>query len=281
MMEGAEVAEQKRIWEEKQATLRSQLITHDVHTWTVPGGPVCPLQGPPGNELRFVGGVDVSFSQTDPDLACAALVVIDLTKLQEPVPGSAKFSDTGGDAVVYERCELVRLDVPYLPGFLGFREVPVLRPLLEEVAQERPDIAPQVILVDGNGILHPRGFGSACHLGVACHMATIGVGKNFFHLDGLTSDGVRARAEARGLQPGEAMDIVGESGRVWGAAYRTHAGSTKPIFVSVGHLLSLDTAVKIVRACCRFRVPEPVRQADMRSRERLRQHDVRAAATSG
>lgn len=128
----------------EQAALRSQLITHDVHSWTVPGGPVCPLPAPPGNELRFVGGVDVSFSQTDPDLACAALVVIDLTKLHEPVSGSAKFSDTGGDAVVYERCELVRLDVPYLPGFLGFREVPVLRPLLEQVAQKRPDIAPQV-----------------------------------------------------------------------------------------------------------------------------------------
>jgi deoxyinosine 3'endonuclease (endonuclease V) len=75
-------------------------------------------------------------------------------------------------------------------------------------------------MVDGNGILHPRGFGSASHLGVACHVATIGVGKSFFHLDGLTSDGVRAQAEARGLKPGEAMEIVGASGRVWGAVGR-------------------------------------------------------------
>jgi hypothetical protein len=128
----------------EQATLRSQLITHDVHSWSVPGGPVCPLSGTPQDELRFVGGVDVSFSQTDLDLACAALVVIDLSKLHEPASGSGKFVDDGGGAVVYEECELVRLDVPYLPGFLGFREVPVLRPLLERVAREKPEVVPQV-----------------------------------------------------------------------------------------------------------------------------------------
>lgn len=71
---------------------------------------------------------------------------------------------------------------------------------------------------------------------------------------------------------GDWIPLEGASGRTWGAAVRSTNETINPIFVSVGHRVSLDTACTLVSACCKFRVPEPVRQADQRSREFLRQH---------
>ncbi len=71
---------------------------------------------------------------------------------------------------------------------------------------------------------------------------------------------------------GDWMPLVGQSGSTWGAALRSTDTTTNPIFVSVGHRVSLATACALAARCCQFRVPEPVRQADQRSREFLRQH---------
>ncbi|XP_066188373.1 endonuclease V isoform X4 [Sylvia atricapilla] len=77
--------------------------------------------------------------------------------------------------------------------------------------------------------------------------------------------------QIRSLQrSGEAFPLTGTSGKVLGMVLRSYNNSSKPLYVSVGHRVSLDTAVRLVRACCRFRIPEPIRQADIRSREYLR-----------
>jgi len=125
-------------------------------------------------------------------------------------------------------------------------------------------------MVDGNGILHPRGFGLASHLGVLADIPTIGVGKNLHHVDGLTNLEVRNVVAKSNLQAGDVVPLIGSTGQVWGAALHSHEGCQKPIFISIGHRISLDTAVAVVRCCCLHRVPEPVRQADLRSRDRLR-----------
>lgn len=75
-----------------------------------------------------------------------------------------------------------RMSEPYIPGFLAFREVPHLLACFRELGEE---FRPQVVLVDGNGVLHPRGFGLASHLGVLLDLPTIGVGKNLLCVDGL------------------------------------------------------------------------------------------------
>eukprot|EP00171_Calliarthron_tuberculosum_P012830 IDg12830t1 len=97
---------------------------------------------------------------------------------------------------------------------------------------------------------------------------TIGVAKNLLCVDGL--DDADVRAQVATAAKGAAVPLIGSSGRVWGAALLTGNARTKPIFVSVGHRVSVDSACMLVRRLCKFRVPEPVRFADIHSREALR-----------
>lgn len=161
---------------------------------------------------------------------------------------------------VHADSEEVHLDHPYVPGFLAFREVPHLQRLIE-----RAPIKPQVILVDGNGIFHNRGFGLASHLGVITGIPTIGCGKTVFAVDGITVNSVK-RLSKELHQAGDTKFLVGNSGKVWGCALRATDDSVNPIIISIGHKISLESAVKIVSESCFYRVPEPIRQADKLSR---------------
>ncbi|XP_042756301.1 uncharacterized protein LOC111893929 isoform X3 [Lactuca sativa] len=211
-------------WLEVQDSLKKKLVTEDDYTWKLAEtGEGCGVE-----LLKYIGGVDISFSKDDPSVACGTLVVLDFKTLD----------------VVYEDSSIVTIDVPYVPGFLGFREAPIFLKLLEKMQNGSHPFYPQLLMIDGNGILHPRGFGSACHLGVLANLPTIGIGKNLHHVDGLTNS----------------------------KALHSSKGSFKPIFVSIGHRVSLASAVEVVRRTCNYRVPEPIRQADIRSREYLRKH---------
>jgi hypothetical protein len=140
---------------------------------------------------------------------------------------------------------------------------------------------PEVILLDGNGVLHPRGFGCASHFGVVCDVVCIGIAKNLHMIDGLDRNDIRKRVETVGT--GGHVPLVGSSGRVWGAALlpdppdrkalkHVKTDAKNPIFVSVGHRISLETSLAIANLCCVCRrEPEPTRIADMRSREIVRQ----------
>nr|CCA17634.1 conserved hypothetical protein [Albugo laibachii Nc14] len=123
-----------------------------------------------------------------------------------------------------------------------------------------------VLLVDGNGMLHPRGFGIACHLGVELEIPTIGVAKSFFHVDGLTKTRVIQRMRKQGE---DVFLLQGDSGRTWGAAC-CFKNTTNPIYVSVGHRISLKTSIEIVKVCSLYREPEPIRQADLGSRREIK-----------
>ncbi|XP_040386483.1 endonuclease V isoform X6 [Cygnus olor] len=127
----------------------------------------------------------------------------------------------------------------------------------------------EVLLVDGNGLLHHRGFGVACHLGVLTDLPCIGVAKNLLQVDGLARDELH-REQIRSLQRGgDTFPLTGTSGNVLGMALRS-CNSSKPLYISVGHRVCLETAVRLVQSCCRYRIPEPIRQADIRSREYIR-----------
>ncbi|THG06188.1 hypothetical protein TEA_019773 [Camellia sinensis var. sinensis] len=231
-------------WIEAQDSLKRSLVTEDDFTWKLPrdtntatasalgGGEVCRV-------LKYVGGVDISFSKVDPSIACGTLVVLDLLTLE----------------VVYDDFSVVRLHIPYVPGFLAFRE---FTPLLQIL----------------NHKVSCLGFGLACHLGVLANLPTIGIGKNLHHVDGLSQSRVRQLLEAKGNLPEDIITLSGDSGSIWGAAMRSTQGSFKPIFISVGHRVSLATAVEIAKMTCKYRVPEPIRQADVRSRDYLRKHQL-------
>lgn len=172
--------------------------------------------------------------------------------------------------VVYEDCRMVSLTAPYVSGYLAFREVPFLVDAVQRLQEKDPQLMPQVLFVDGNGVLHHRGFGVACHLGVLTDVPCIGVAKKLLQVDGLENDAAH-REKIRLLKAGgDSFPLMGGSGAVLGMALKSHDHSTKPLYVSVGHKMSLETAVRLTHSCCRFRIPEPVRQADIRSRDYIR-----------
>ncbi|NXN97352.1 ENDOV Endonuclease, partial [Rhinopomastus cyanomelas] len=227
----------------EQSRLKASVVERDTEEW----------QRDPGFAgLERVGGVDLSYGKGDDGNACASLVVLSYPALE----------------VLYEDCRMVAVSAPYVAGFLAFREVPFLVEAVQRLQQEKPELEPQVLLVDGNGLLHHRGFGVACHLGVLTDLPCIGVAKNLLHVDGLARDELH-REQVRSLQRvGDSFPLTGTSGRVLGMALRSHHKSSRPLYVSVGHRVCLETAVRLVQSCCRYRIPEPIRQVlELREQE--------------
>ncbi|MEO3474339.1 endonuclease V [Roseomonas sp. CAU 1739] len=189
--------------------------------------------------IALIGGADVSNTRFDPTKRVhAALVTLDATT----------------DAARAVATETRIADFPYVPGYLGFREVPALR-----AAWARLAVKPDVILVDGQGMAHPRGLGLACHLGLILGVPTIGVAKSR-----LVGEG------EPGPEPGDCVPLVWKGQRI-GTVLRTRRGA-KPLYVSIGHRVALDTAVAIVLAATRGRrLVAPIRAA----------HDAANAARRG
>ncbi|KAM5216872.1 LOW QUALITY PROTEIN: endonuclease V [Hipposideros larvatus] len=233
------------LWKREQALLKGRVVDRDTEAWQ---------RDPAFSGLRRVGGVDVSFVKGDSVSACASLVVLSYPELE----------------VLYEDCRMVSLTAPYVSGFLAFREVPFLVDAVRRLREKEPHLMPQVLLVDGNGVLHHRGFGVACHLGILTDLPCIGVAKKLLQVDGLENNALH-KEKIRLLQAGgDTFPLMGGSGAILGMALKSHDHSTKPLYVSVGHKMSLEAAVRLTRGCCRFRIPEPVRQADIRSRDYIR-----------
>lgn len=215
------------------------------------------------NPLNLIGGLDLSYMKGDNKrpVAVAALVVCAFPSLE----------------VVYQAVREVKVDEPYLSGFLSFREVPHFLALLNDLKEAKPELVPQLLIVDGNGLLHQKGFGLACHLGVLANLPTIGVAKKLFSIDGINEQSVRLLTAEQPLEVGEAIELRGRSGTVHGAMMQTKP-SGRAIFLSVGHRISLKTAVDVVRECCpKTKLPVPVEVADIKSREEVANVEQRIA----
>ncbi|XP_031412163.1 endonuclease V isoform X2 [Meleagris gallopavo] len=180
-----------RSWEREQAGLRAAVVPEDTERW----------QREPGwAGLRRVGGVDLSYGRGNDGSACVSLVVLSYPGLE----------------VLYEDCRMVAVSAPYVAGFLAFREVPFMVEAVQRLQREQPELRPQVLLVDGNGLLHQRGFGVACHLGVLTDLPCVGVAKNLLHVDGLAKDELH-KEQIRSLQKkGDTFPLMGTSGAVLG-----------------------------------------------------------------
>ena len=177
---------------------------------------------------RFIAGVDISAGK-GAGMATGAVVILNYPELR----------------VVETKVAQGRLDFPYIPGFLSFRESP-----LTLAACQKLTISPDLILVDGQGIAHPRRLGLASHLGLFLNTPTIGCAKSI----------LCGSHEAPGAEPGSYTEVV-DKGEIIGAALRTKLG-VKPVYVSIGHKIDLNTAIYWVMKCCRgYRLPEPTRLA--------------------
>ncbi|KAL5473519.1 hypothetical protein EMCRGX_G028010 [Ephydatia muelleri] len=240
--------EKRHKWKKEQEELRNllqQKDSDDVKTWASDF-----------SKLRYVAGVDISFEKENPKHACATLAVLSFPDLK----------------VLVDCSEIVEMTEPYIAGFLAFREVQHLFERLKDLEHHYPHLKPQVILVDGNGILHPNGFGLACHLGVLSNIPCIGVAKKLYLVDGLQNDSAHKDKIHSALKmKGDYFELIGNSGRVLATAVRTSDDATNPVYVSIGHKISLETATRLTIACSKKRVPEPVRMADLLSRRHLRE----------
>ena len=186
----------------------------------------------PFKRPRLVAGVDVGYLPRESQ-SIASVVVLSYDGL-ERVESAVARSET---------------PFPYIPGLLSFREIPVILKAFEKLST-----LPDLIYVDGHGQAHPRRFGIASHLGLWLKHPTIGIGKS------------RLCGEFRepGQRRGSSTQLI-HRGEVIGQVLRTRKG-VKPIFVSVGYGLPLKECVHWTLAVTpRFRLPEPIRQADTNS----------------
>jgi deoxyribonuclease V len=162
-------------------------------------------------EMKSIGGMDVAHAG---DKAYGAYVEM----------------DTDGN-IIKRKVTIKKLTFPYIPTYLSYRELPVLHELIDK---EKPSVA----MIDGNGILHPRGLGMASHFGALHSLPSIGIAKKLLC------------GEVKG---GE----VYMNGKKAGIVY----GGKKPIYISPGHMISIKSSLEITKKFCRYRIPEPIRQA--------------------
>jgi deoxyribonuclease V len=196
-----------------QESLRGRLVTETV-----------------SRDIRLIAGADVSYSKGS-DWIYSAVVLMSFPGLD----------------VVEESWAVGKATYPYVPGTLSFREGPVT---LEAFAglKKRPDL----LIFDGQGMAHPRGFGLACHMGLLMGIPSIGVAKSV----------LVGEYDEPGEMRGSASPMI-YKGREVGRALRTR-DNVNPVFVSIGHMVDLDFACRVVLLCGRgYRVPEPTRRAHL------------------
>jgi deoxyribonuclease V len=184
--------------------------------------------------LERVAGADVSFSLDDKAVAAAVVLELDDHK------------------VVEKQTFPVTLEFPYVPGFLGIREASATMSVLKNIKSNF-----DVLMVNGHGILHPRGFGLASQVGILMDVPSIGVAKRL----------IKGRYIHQASQPHpgkETPQFILDSKRVLGAFFRRN-------YVSVGHKISLNTALGVIKRSSIHYTPEPLRQAHVLATETFKQ----------
>ncbi len=183
----------------------------------------------PISDIKYVAGVDAGFEDGG-TITRAAVVVLTFPELELVEMAIARVPTT----------------FPYVPGLLSFREAPALLEALAKI-----EIEPDLILCDGQGIAHPRRLGIASHLGLLVNKPTIGVAKSRYI----------GTYDEPDLEKGSYSKLMGKDEQI-GAVVRTRT-NVKPLFISAGHRISLETAIDIVLKCTtKYKLPETTRLAD-------------------
>ena len=186
-------------------------------------------------QVKTIGGGDVAYSKKGRLLG--AIVVLSFSKME-----AVDIAMANG-----------KISFPYIPGLLSFREGAILIKAFQQLK-----IKPDLMIYDGQGIAHPRGFGLASHLGLWLDLPSIGCAKTPL-LDEFISPGP--------LRGG--FELIQREGKEVGAVLRTK-DKIKPLFISSGHRIDLLTSIQIIlTACLGFRMPEPLRRAHQLSREMM------------
>ena len=211
------------------------MVANSLHSWDITPGEAIKVQQRLRNMVRLqplarpaatIAGADISFNKYS-ETVYAGIVVLSLPDL--------RIIESAGVRSVAR--------FPYVPGLLSFREAPSLLEAWEKIKTK-----PDVLMLDGQGIAHPRRFGIACHVGVTLDWPTIGCAKSI----------LVGRYGELGVEAGSRAPLV-DKGEQVGVALRTK-NKVSPVYVSPGHLIDLDSAVDLVlRSTTKYRMPEPTR----------------------
>jgi deoxyribonuclease V len=214
------------------------MLIRDLHSWNVSPAEAIALQSRLAAQITriddfgvidHIAGIDAGF-EDEGRITKAAVCVLSLHDLQTVETAIARRAT----------------DFPYIPGLLSFREIPAI---LEALKQLRTK--PDMLFCDGQGRAHPRRLGIASHLGLLTNLPSIGIAKSL----------LCGRHAPVGDEKGSTAELVHKNETV-GAALRTRSG-VKPVYISPGHKISLQTAVEYVMLCVtRYKLPEPTRLAD-------------------
>jgi endonuclease V len=203
------------------------------------------------SKLKYVGGLDVTFSTKRRERGCITLSCLAYPSME----------------LLWTFSEVFCSPLPYVSGYLAFREALPAQNAIDMARQKHPTNFPQIILIDGNGVWHPRGFGSASHLGVLCDIPTIGVAKTCLYVENVSEKEVKEMVQIAIKEKKDCVEVKGHcTGRVLGMAAVFGLNVTNCTFISVGHRISLTTATEIIRVCCLSRVAAPIAAADHESR---------------
>jgi deoxyribonuclease V len=179
-------------------------------------------------KITVVAGVDVGF-ESDGEITRAGVALLEFPSLE----------------VIETAIASQPTNFPYVPGLLSFREAPAICEALTNLS-----CTPDLIICDGHGLAHPRRFGLACHIGLLSGTPTIGVAKSL----------LIGEHQPVGQKRGDWSYLLDDGG-VIGLVLRTRT-KVKPVYVSIGHKISLGTAAELILQCApRYRIPEPIRQA--------------------
>ncbi len=180
------------------------------------------------SKINYIAGADISFDKGS-NVVYAGIVVLKFQELEE----------------IEHSLVITEVNFPYIPGLLSFRESPALIKAWEKI-----EVVPDVVVIDGQGIAHPRRFGIASHFGVLIDRPTIGCAKSLL--------------VGRYDEPSEkagSYSYLYDSGEIVGVALRTR-DNVQPVFVSVGHKITLEESIEIILQTVKgFRIPEPTRRA--------------------
>ncbi len=211
----------------------------NLHDWNLPASDAIAVQQrlrelvriePPKTPIHTIAGADVSFNKFS-ETIYAGIVVLELASLR----------------IIESVGVRTTTKFPYIPGLLSFREIPALLEVWERL-QTKPD----ALMLDGQGLAHPRRFGLACHIGVWLDLPTLGCAKSLYV----------GKHDELPLAAGSQAPLL-DRGEQVGVALRTKR-KVAPVYVSVGHLLDLPTAIALtLQTAPKYRQPEPTRQAHL------------------
>lgn len=229
----------------------SKHIIQDDQNWISEGVP-----------LVYVAGMDIRFLEHDMGPACVGLIIFDNSDPEIPI--------------VYEQYRNVEITKEYQPGYLYIRYLNLYKSMLDELKKKHSQYCPQVIMLRAGGTLHHNRCGLASHLGIVCDIPTIGVQESLLLGPKLAKKmnmdletGYNQLFCQTDHQAGEYSEIRDRDNILLGVALVCNEKSKRPTYVSVGHRVSLDTAIDLVLDLSETRIPEPIRQVRISCREKL------------